>query len=157
MHDDETPDGASQPHEEAPSPPPAATPIAPPAPPARRRRRKWPFVLAGIIAVPLLLLAAWIWIALHHAYSEGDRAGFIQKFSHKGWVCKTWEGELAVVNMPGTAQERFLFSVRDDSVAKEITRLMGSRVSIHYVQHTGIPTNCFGDTEYFVTGVRQVP
>ncbi len=157
MHDDATPDEANQSHGEMPSSPSPSTSTPPPAPTPRRRRRKWPFVLAGIVAVPLLLFAAWVWIALHHAYSEGDRAGFIQKFSHKGWLCKTWEGELAVVNMPGTAQERFLFSVRDDSVAKEITKLMGSRVSIHYVQHTGVPTNCFGDTEYFVTGVHQVP
>jgi hypothetical protein len=129
----------------------------PRTPPARRRRRRWPFVLIAILLVPVLLFAGWTWIALHQTYSEGDRAGFIQKFSHKGWVCKTWEGELAIVNMPGTAQERFLFSVRDDSVAHEITRLMGSRVSIHYEQHPGVPTRCFGETEYYVTGVRAVP
>ena len=134
----------------------AATPTSP-APPPPRRRRRWPLVLLAVLLIPALLYAGWTWITLAKSYSEGDRAGFIQKFSHKGWVCKTWEGELAIVNMPGTAQERFLFSVRDDSVAGQITKLMGSRVSIHYEQHPGVPSHCFGETEYFVTGVRAVP
>jgi hypothetical protein len=94
---------------------------------------------------------------LHWTYSSGERAGFVQKFSHKGWLCKTWEGEIAMVNMPGAAQERFAFTVRDDSVANVITRLMGSRVALTYEQHRGVPGSCFGDTEYYVTAAKAVP
>jgi hypothetical protein len=122
----------------------------------RRPRRKWPLVVFGALAVPVALLAAWTAVTLNVTYSRGDRAGYIQKFSDKGWICKTWEGQLAMVNVPGANQERFDFSVRDDSVAAQITKLMGSRVAITYEQHRGVPGTCFGETEYFVTGVKPV-
>jgi ABC-type phosphate/phosphonate transport system permease subunit len=132
----------------------AETTVSPPP----TRRWKWKLLGLFLLLLPLLVFAAWTAIMLHWpAYSSGNRAGYIQKFSHKGWVCKTWEGEIAMVNMPGAAQERFSFSVRDDSVAREITRLMGSRVSLTYEQRRGIPTRCFGETEYFVTAVKPVP
>ena len=124
----------------------------------RPRGRRWvPIIIAVGLVGPLLLLAAWISIALHWHYSVGNRAGYIQKFSQKGWLCKTWEGELAMVNLPGAAQERFLFSVRDDSVAQEVTRRMGGHVTLTYEEHRGIPTSCFGDTQYYVKGVEQIP
>jgi hypothetical protein len=124
----------------------------------KRHRRRWPWVvLAVVVVIPTLMMFAWAELALNWTYSAGSRAGFIQKFSQKGWLCKTWEGEIAMVNMPGASQERFAFSVRDDSIAKEITRLMGSRVSIDYQQHRGVPGTCFGETEYYVTGVKVLP
>lgn len=123
----------------------------------RSRGRRWAVFIIAAGLVPLLLLAAWISVALHWHYSAGNRAGYIQKFSQKGWLCKTWEGELAMVNLPGAAQERFLFSVRDDSVAREITRRMGGHVTLTYEEHRGIPTSCFGDTQYYVKGVEQIP
>jgi hypothetical protein len=132
----------------------APTPPAPKAP----RKRRWGLMLFGIFVIlPILLIALWTTIALSWAYSQGDRAGYIQKFSQKGWLCKTWEGEIAMVNMPGQAQEKFNFSVRSDSIAHEITRLMGNRVDITYEEHRGIPLKCFGETDYFVTGVRPAP
>ncbi len=133
----------------------ASVPVPPAAQPPRKRR--WGVILFGIfIVLPILFVALWTTISLNWSFSRGDRAGYIQKFSQKGWLCKTWEGEIAMVNMPGQAQEKFSFSVRDDSVAREISRLMGDRVSIHYEQHPGIPVRCFGDTEYFVTRVKAV-
>lgn len=128
------------------------------APPSRRRRWKWPVILLlFLVAVPALLFAAWSWIALHYTYSEGDRAGYVQKFSDKGWICKTWEGELSMVNIPNAAQEKWVFSVRDDSIAVAIKRSMGTKVALAYEEHRGVPTSCFGDTQYFVTGIRHVP
>jgi hypothetical protein len=118
-------------------------------------RRRWPWILLGVVLTPVLLLAAWTAIALSYTYSEaGHRAGYIQKLSHRGWICKTWEGELAMVNIPGAAQERFPFTVRSDSLARVMSKMMGSRVSITYEQHKGVPTSCFGDTEYYVIGVE---
>ncbi len=125
---------------------------------AKPPRRKWPLLIAGgLIGIPVLIMAVWTAIALNFSYSEGERAGFIQKFSHKGWVCKTWEGDMAQVNIPGSAPEHFLFTVRDDSIAKEITKLSGARVSLTYEQHPGVPGTCFGETDYFVTGVKTIP
>ncbi|HEV7994410.1 MAG TPA: hypothetical protein VGP25_21490 [Gemmatimonadaceae bacterium] len=125
-------------------------PIAP-----RKRRRRWPWVLAGIVALPILLFAAWTAITLNYTYADdGQRAGYLQKLSRKGWVCKTWEGELAMVNMPGAAQERFPFTVRSDSIAQLMSKMVGARVSITYEQHKGVPGSCFGDTEYYVKHVQ---
>lgn len=108
----------------------------------------------GIVVVPILLFALWTWSALTWSFSEGERAGYVQKFSKRGWLCKTWEGELAMVNVPGAMQEKFAFSVRDEVVAQHLTASMGKRVAISYEQHPGVPTNCFGETEYFVVAVK---
>jgi len=118
------------------------------------RRAKW--IIAGIIIVPILVFSLYTWSALTFTYSSGERAGYVQKFSKKGWLCKTWEGELAMVSMPGTMSEKFLFTVRDDKVADYINNSLGKRVALSYQQHVGIPTSCFGDTEYFVTAVKVV-
>lgn len=109
-----------------------------------------------IILLFLLLMAAYVWIALHWSYSKGERAGYLQKLSNKGWLCKTWEGELSLISLPGVMPEKFLFTVRDDAVARRINALAGQRVSLVYEQHKGLPTSCFGDTEYFVTDVISV-
>jgi hypothetical protein len=126
-------------------------------PVTRRRRRRWPWVLAGLfIGLPALAVAAWTAIALSYTYSSGDRAGYIQKLSKKGWICKTWEGELAMVNVPGAMQERFPFTVRSDSLAAVMTKLMGSRVSVTYEEHRGVPGTCFGETNHYVVGVHAL-
>src|SRR5262245_60288014 len=109
-----------------------------------------------IPVVLAVLAAAWIWLMMWWNYSSGERAGWVQKFSRKGWVCKTWEGELALVTMPGTAQEKFLFTVWDDDVATKINAAMGKRVSLHYEEKVGLPGSCFGDTRYWVNGIKAV-
>jgi hypothetical protein len=114
-------------------------------------------ILGAVVLVPAAIFAIWAWITLSYTYSSGDRAGYVQKFSKKGWLCKTWEGELAMVNIPGAMQERWTFTVRNDSIANEVLRMMGNRVSLSYEEHRGVPTSCFGDTDYFVSGVRHVP
>lgn len=118
--------------------------------------RKHKLLIAGILLAPILIFAIYTWSALNWSYSEGERAGFVQKFSKRGWLCKTWEGELAMVSMPGTNPEKFYFSVRDDIVAVHINQSLGKRVSLRYQQHKGIPTTCFGETEYFVTAVKTL-
>jgi hypothetical protein len=142
--------------EDVASPPPPEPDVAP-APKPRSRYRKW-LIITGvtIVVLPIIAFAIWSWVALSYSYSDGDRAGYVQKFSRKGWICKTWEGELAMVNIPGAMQERWTFSVRSDSIANLITQSMGKQVSLHYEEKRGIPTTCFGETDYFVTGVRQV-
>jgi hypothetical protein len=110
-----------------------------------------------LVLVALLVLPAlWAWFALSWTYSEGERAGYIQKFSRKGWLCKTWEGEVAMVTMPGAIPEKFEFSVRDDAVAARINALAGNRMVLHYQQHKFVPSSCFAETEYFVVDVQPV-
>jgi hypothetical protein len=110
----------------------------------------------GLVATIFVLFAAYVALSLNWSYSSGERAGFLQKMSHKGWVCKTWEGELSLIAIPGTAPEKFLFSVRDDVVAKRLEAAMGKRVTLLYEQHKGVPSSCFGETEYFVVDLREV-
>lgn len=105
-----------------------------------------------ILALPVAYMA----VVLNWSYSTGERAGWVQKLSKKGWVCKTWEGELALVSMPGSAVEKFYFTVPADAVAEQINKAMGKRVSLHYEEKMGLPTSCFGDSRYHVTGVTAV-
>jgi hypothetical protein len=121
-----------------------------------RRSGLWLFLLLLVVVLPVCLLAAWAWITLHFSYSTGQRAGYVQKISKKGWLCKTWEGELAMSTVPGTAPQIFTFSVRDDAVAEKIENAAGQRVALSYEQHKGVPGSCFAETEYFVTSVRPI-
>ncbi|MFN5421165.1 MAG: hypothetical protein ACK49B_00010 [Burkholderiales bacterium] len=109
-------------------------------------------LLVSVIA----LFSLYVYIALNWSYSSGERAGFLQKVSHKGWICKTWEGELSLVAMPGSAPEKFLFTVRDEAVAQKVSAAAGKRVTLNYEQHKGLPSSCFGDTEYFVVDVKEI-
>jgi hypothetical protein len=130
-----------------------ATPAAP-VPPKKKHRKVF-IVLLILILIPAVVIALWIWVSLGYTYSSGERAGYIQKISKKGWICKTWEGELAMANLPGTMPQIFAFTVRNDSIAKVIEQNAGKQVSLTYEQHRGVPTSCFGETEYFVTGVHR--
>ena len=114
------------------------------------------YLIAALLAAAALF-AAWIWIALTWSYSTGERAGWVQKLSHKGWVCKTWEGELALVSLPGSTVEKFHFTVRDEAVAQQIMKAMGKRVSLHYEEKVGLPTRCFGETRHYVTKIELTP
>lgn len=121
------------------------------------RRRHWRLItLVLIVLVPSLLFASWAFITLSYTYSRGERAGYAQKLSKRGWLCKTWEGELAMVNLPGAMPEIFKFSVRNDSIARVLEKNLGKRVSLSYEQHKGVPTSCFAETEYYITNVRIV-
>lgn len=107
-----------------------------------------------VILLPIAFLAGYTWLTLTWVYSSGERAGYVQKLSEKGWICKTFEGELVLVSMPGTQAEKFQFTVRDDTVAKKINETVGKRVRLIYEEHKGIPTTCFGETSYFVSDVQ---
>jgi hypothetical protein len=111
-------------------------------------------IFVGLLVLVVLALAGFTWGTLHWAYSDGERAGYVQKFAHKGWLCKTWEGEMAMVTMPGTVAEKFQFTVPDAAVAAKLNANIGKRVALHYEQRKWIPSSCFGETEYFVTDVR---
>ena len=112
-------------------------------------------VVALVVAVALAV-AGYFWVVLAWSYSTGERVGWVQKMSKKGWICKTWEGELTMISMPGAVPEKFQFTARDAAVADQINRAMGKRVALHYEEKVGLPTSCFGDTRYFVTRVIEV-
>ena len=116
----------------------------------------WIMRLLAALLVAVVLVAAYAWLALNWSYSSGERAGWVQKFSTKGWVCKTWEGELALVSLPGSTVEKFYFTVHDEATAKQIMQAMGKRVTLTYEEKVGLPTTCFGDTRYFVTAVGAI-
>jgi hypothetical protein len=117
------------------------------------------FLLIGLalLMVPILGFVAWAFITLNYSYSTGERSGQLQKFSNKGWVCKTWEGELQMPTQPGVPPQVFAFSVRDEAVAQRLRDTSGQHVTLTYDQHKGVPSVCFGETEYFVTAVKLMP
>ncbi len=116
-----------------------------------RRRRRWPYLL---LLLMLTLFVAYTLLALNWSYSEGERVGILQKISRKGWVCKTNEGELALYIVGGVAPQIWDFTVRDRKVAKQLDIVLGERVRVHYNEHRGLPSSCFGDTRYFVDAVN---
>ncbi len=120
-------------------------------------KRRWIVLLiVALFMLPVIAFSAWIWVTLRFSYSTGERTGYIQKISKKGWVCKTWEGELAMATQPGIAPQIFNFSVRDEAVALKLLKVAGQRVALTYDQHRGVPTKCFGETEYFVTNIQTL-
>ncbi len=124
------------------------------APPSKRR---WWLILLGFLVIVLVAFTLYVGIALRWSYSDGDRAGILQKFSRKGWVCKTYEGELAMSIVPGVAPTIWEFSVRDDRVVPRLSSAIGKRVALHYTEHRGLPTSCFAGTNYFVDSVAVMP
>jgi hypothetical protein len=139
------------------SPTPVATHPPRPAGPSRLarfgRRVRNALILLSLLAI--VLLALYLVVATRWSYSSGERAGYVQKFSRKGWVCKTWEGEIAMANLPGAMPELFSFTVRDEAVAAQINAQLGARVVLTYEQHLGLPS-CLGETSYWVTSARRV-
>jgi len=123
-----------------------------------KTRGRTKFVLGGIsiIAFGIVVVVLYTMATLSLSYSDGERAGVLQKFSRKGWICKTHEGELAVSYTPGMAPVLWFFSVRDDAVAAKIKEVQGKRVVLHYDEHRGVPSDCFGETQYYVDGVRVI-
>lgn len=114
---------------------------------------KW---IAGLLLLPLVAAALYLAFVLNWSYSDGERAGYLQKFSRKGWLCKTYEGELAMTTVPGVAPLIWNFTVRDEAVARQFNALLGQHIVLYYEEHRGLPTSCFGDTGYFVSKVRAV-
>ncbi len=119
-----------------------------------KKKTRWLLWFAGFFLAFAAIAILYIWLTLTWSFSEGERVGYIQKLSKSGWICKTWEGEMAMVTMPGAIPDKFLFSIRDDKVADRINQMAGKRVALTYEQHKGIPTSCFGDTEYFIVDAR---
>jgi hypothetical protein len=122
----------------------------------RPRRRSFTSYLVWSLLGALALFALYTLFMLWWSYSEGERAGVLQKFSKRGWICKTYEGELAMYVVGGVAPQIWYFSVRDDGTAAELTKAVGRQVRLHYTEHPGLPTSCFGETDYFVDGVEIV-
>lgn len=148
-------DEPSTPSSEAPE---TVVELPPPVPRKGFFRRHWLLTtLFVIVGLPVIGITAWSAVALNWSYSSGKRAGYVQKISRKGFVCKTWEGTLYTDIAKGFRSDSFSFSVRSDSIAHRIEELSGKRVAVEYQQHIGVPTSCFGETEYFVTGVQLIP
>ena len=119
-------------------------------------RRGFGRIVVIVLVLVVLLAGLWTWFSLSWAYSEGERAGVLQKFSRKGWICKTYEGELAMYIVGGVAPQIWDFSVRDEATAAALTKAVGRQVRLHYTEHPGLPTSCFGETDYFVDEVEIV-
>ena len=135
------------------TPSPMPTPMPPAARPPRRSFKSW---LLGSLVGAIVLIVLYTLFMLWWSYSEGERAGVLQKFSKRGWICKTYEGELAMYVVGGVAPQIWNFSVRDEAVVEQLHQAVGQQVRLHYSEHRGLPTSCFGETDYFVERVEIV-
>ena len=113
-------------------------------------------LLLWLVLVVVAGIALWTMFTLSWAYSEGDRAGVLQKFSKKGWLCKTYEGELALYIVGGVAPQIWQFSTRDEALAKQLGAAVGKNIQLHYTEHRGVPTQCFAETPYFAKSFHVV-
>lgn len=113
-------------------------------------------ITAAILAILILGLSGYIWFVSSWTFSTGERVGYVQKFSNKGWICKTWEGEMVLQSPPGTIAEKFYFTTKDQHVAGLINQALGKKITLQYEQHKGLPTSCFGDTEYFASSIKII-
>lgn len=126
------------------------------AAPSFFRRHRWKIIGILFLAAVVGVASLWTFVTLTFSYSEGDRIGYVQKFSRKGWFCRTWEGELAMTPVPGAAPILFLFTVPDDAVAQRVSETEGQKVALHYKEKRGVPSACFGETPYFIVDVRSL-
>jgi len=121
-----------------------------------KRRRRFGRIFWMLLVLVVVIAALWTWFALSWSYSEGERAGILQKFSKKGWICKTYEGELALYVVGGVAPQIWYFSTRDDKVAQQLSAAVGDHIRVHYTEHRGVPTSCFAETPYFAESLTRV-
>ena len=113
-------------------------------------------VVSILVLLVVVLIVGYVYTSLKWSYSKGERVGYVQKFSEKGWVNKTWEGEMQMLPIPGSMPEKFLFSVRDNAVVTKLNSSLGKKVGIIYEQHKGLPAKCFGESEYFITDCKPL-
>jgi hypothetical protein len=135
---------------------PISPPVAAPPPRSFARRHLMAVVAVVLLGGPAVGITLWTLAALKFSYSTGDRIGYVQKLSRRGWICRTWEGELAMSPVPGATPQIFTFTVPGGGIAKQIADLEGRKVALHYQEKRGLPSSCFGDTHYFVTEVRSL-
>ena len=128
-----------------------------PARPTFFRRHRWKIIPLALLLFAVGGGALWTLATLKFSYSSGDRIGYVQKLSRKGWICRTWEGELAMTPVPGAAPQIFTFTIPGDDVAKRVSDLEGKKVALHYQEKRGVPSSCFGETPYFIVDVRALP
>jgi hypothetical protein len=125
--------------------------------PVRRKKSSIWKVLRMIIIGIVLLIAGIIYWKYYFTYSTGNRFGLLQKFSHKGNVFKTYEGEMILSSVEGNqnvpiASEKFYFSVTDKRIASQLMDLQGKHVTVHYMQKNGT-LSWRGESEYIVDSV----
>ncbi len=111
-----------------------------------------------IIAILVIVLAVFVYLKYFYTYSEGYRAGLLQKFSNKGLAFKTYEGELILSSVASTrdialASEKFLFTMINKDLVRQFDTLQGQNVIVHYIQKGGA-VFWRGDSKYLVDSVQ---
>jgi hypothetical protein len=120
----------------------------------KKAKRYFYYVLALVVT----LIVVYVWWSFFFTYSEGTRTGLLQKFSKKGNVFKTYEGELILSSVQSTknvalASDKFLFSVSDPEVALQLEKLQGKMVDVHYKEKNNtLPWR--GDSPFLVLSVK---
>lgn len=120
-------------------------------------RRKLELIWLSALLVLVLGFAIYTTVVANYAYSTGSKAGYLKVFEQRGWLCKTHEGDLLITSAPGVPPETWSFSVRDKALAATLVPAVGKRVLVYYEEHRGVPTKCFGATDFIVDSVVVQP
>jgi len=117
-------------------------------------------LLLQFVIVLMLIASIFIYWKYYYTYSNGYRAGLLQKFSYKGNLIKTYEGEMILSSVSGTsnvviASEKFYFSVKNSKLAQILDTMQGQMVIVHYKQKNGV-LFWNGDSEYQVDSVKRI-
>jgi hypothetical protein len=123
----------------------------------KRRTRKF---LLQLLVLIVIFTSIFIYWKYYYTYSNGYRAGLLQKFSHKGNLVKTYEGEMILSSVSGNANvviasEKFYFSVTSSKLAQRLDTMQGQMVIVHYKQKNGV-LFWHGDSEYLVDSVKRI-
>ena len=125
------------------------------------KKRRGTRIFLIVLLVLFLGLSVFVWWQYYYTYSDGNRYGLLQKFSRRGNLFKTYEGEMILssvrsnVNTP-IASEKFFFSVTDEAVAQKLNNMQGQNITVHYKEKN---SSAFwrGDSPYIVDSVRVQP
>ena len=124
-----------------------------------KQKTRWNRIFRNIFFILLLAFAGFFYWKYYFTYSVGNRYGLLQKFSYKGNMFKTYEGELILSSVRSNvnvtlASEKFFFSVTDKNVANQLMNLQGRHITVHYKEKNGI-LSWRGDTKYIVDSVAS--
>lgn len=105
------------------------------------------------VIVVVVMTALFFTIAYYASYSDGDRTGELIKFSRKGYVFKTWEGEISQ-GIAGAQIFKFSVLDNDEEVIETLKKYQGQYIKVTYVErYTTFPW--WGDTNYYITAVKK--
>jgi len=117
-------------------------------------------IVGIIVGVVLLGIAIWFYFRYERPFGEGVKAGTLNYVVYKGYLWKTYEGEVILAgfqNKPNSSLQsnEFTFSIDNEAVAKKLELASGKEVQLHYREYIGtLPWR--GNSKFIVDSVVSI-